>query len=171
MAPAIRITDENWERLKKWAIPLEDNPNDALGKVLDAVESVGLRSRSNKTGNSVARRNNSSHTTATKPRNKRGKIPQEAYESAILEAIYELGGNAKVSEVLGRVEDKMKDLFGDLDYQRPPTGTEVRWRNTARWARAALAERGLIKQGSPRGIWELTKNGIAQAKAASQGPR
>ena len=75
-------------------------------------------------------------------RRKRGRIPQEVYESFILMAMYELDGKAKVSEVLDRVEDKMAGILDrDYDYQRPPTGTEVRWRNTARWARAALVDR------------------------------
>lgn len=39
MAPVIRISDENWSRLKKWAEPLEDSADDALGKILHAAES------------------------------------------------------------------------------------------------------------------------------------
>ena len=39
MAPVIRISDENWSRLKMWAEPLEDSADDALGKTLDAAES------------------------------------------------------------------------------------------------------------------------------------
>ena len=38
MAPVIRISDRNWERLKKWAVPLEDSADDALGKALVAAE-------------------------------------------------------------------------------------------------------------------------------------
>ena len=165
MAPAIRVSDENYNRLKKWAIPFEDSPNDALGKILDAAESAGLRASSNESGNSRLKHNSSSQNTVTKLQNKRSKVSQEAYESAILGAIYELGGKAKVSEVLHKVEEKMRDFFGVLEYQRPPTGTEVRWRNTARWARAALVNRGLINRGSPRGIWQLTADGLAEAEA------
>jgi hypothetical protein len=36
--PVIRISDESWDRLKNWATPLEDTPDDAVRKVLDAAE-------------------------------------------------------------------------------------------------------------------------------------
>jgi len=36
--PVIRITDTTWDRLKRWAVPLEDSPEDAVRKVLDAAE-------------------------------------------------------------------------------------------------------------------------------------
>ena len=39
MAPVIRISDENWSRLKMCAERLEDSADDAVGKALDAAES------------------------------------------------------------------------------------------------------------------------------------
>ena len=36
--PVIRITDTTRERLKKQATPLEDSPEDAVRKILDAAE-------------------------------------------------------------------------------------------------------------------------------------
>ena len=36
--PVIRITDSTWSRLQRWAVPLEDTPEDAVRKVLDAAE-------------------------------------------------------------------------------------------------------------------------------------
>ena len=36
--PVIRIKDETYERMKAWAIPLEDTPNDAIERILDAAE-------------------------------------------------------------------------------------------------------------------------------------
>ena len=36
--PVIRIKPETYDRLKHWAIPLEDTPNDAIERVLDAAE-------------------------------------------------------------------------------------------------------------------------------------
>lgn len=43
MAPTVRIGDENWKRLQRWAIPLEDTVDDALGRLLDTVEAKGLK--------------------------------------------------------------------------------------------------------------------------------
>lgn len=36
--PTIRISDQNYQRLQQFAVPLEDTPNDALGRVLDLAE-------------------------------------------------------------------------------------------------------------------------------------
>ena len=36
--PVIRIKPETYERLKQWAVPLEDTPNKAIERILDAVE-------------------------------------------------------------------------------------------------------------------------------------
>jgi hypothetical protein len=36
--PVIRVSDATWARLKKWAEPLEDSPDDAIGRVLDLAE-------------------------------------------------------------------------------------------------------------------------------------
>jgi len=36
--PTIRISDPNYHRLQQFAVPLEDTPNDVLGRVLDLAE-------------------------------------------------------------------------------------------------------------------------------------
>ena len=36
--PVIRVKPATFERLKAWATPLEDTPNDAITKILDAAE-------------------------------------------------------------------------------------------------------------------------------------
>lgn len=40
MSRVIRISQSNWERLKRFAIPLEDSIDEALGKVLTMAESL-----------------------------------------------------------------------------------------------------------------------------------
>lgn len=172
MAPTVRISDDNWRRLQDLASPFEDSPNDVIGRVLDAVELAGLLSGLKESGKTVNSSSGSRITAAARSRNKRGNISKEVYESAIVETMYELGGEAKAAEVLDKVRDRLKDRIGDFERQRPPTGNEERWRNTARWARNALAEKGLIDRASPHGTWKLTADGISEAKAklAGSGP-
>ena len=38
MPPVIRISDDTWEMLKIWAVPLEDSADDALRKALRAAK-------------------------------------------------------------------------------------------------------------------------------------
>lgn len=38
--PTIRISDSNYQRLQRFAVPLEDTADEALGRVLDAAETA-----------------------------------------------------------------------------------------------------------------------------------
>lgn len=88
------------------------------------------------------------------------RTPEEAYYRPILTAIDELGGSAKMNDVLERVEQIMRNILKPPDYERLGSGTGMlRWRNTAQWTRYALVKEGLLKSKSPRGIWEITEAG------------
>jgi tetrahydromethanopterin S-methyltransferase subunit G len=88
------------------------------------------------------------------------RTPKEQFIIPILEAIIELGGRAKVKDVLERVHDKMKGILNEHDYKPLPSKPkEKRWENTAQWARLDMVEKGLLAKDSPRGIWEITDKG------------
>jgi uncharacterized protein with von Willebrand factor type A (vWA) domain len=96
-----------------------------------------------------------------KERLKKGlRTPEKQFIIPILEAIIELGGRAKVKDVLERVHDKMKGILNEYDYKPLPYNTkQKRWENTAQWARMMMVEKGLLAKDSPRGIWEITEEG------------
>lgn len=158
--PVIRITDATWDRLKRWAIPLEDSPEDAVQKVLEAAEEHLKCRETTGRGHRME--------TPTPPKRKKLrkglKTPQQAYRHPILEALYELGGSATVGDVLELVEKKMKPLLIEVDYQKLPSGVDIRWRNTAMWERYNLVKEGLLKPESPDGIWELSDKGVQEVK-------
>jgi DNA primase len=85
------------------------------------------------------------------------RTPEEKFIMPILESIIELGGRAKVKDVLERVHDKMKGILNEHDYK--PLKKEKLWENTARWARMMMVEKGLLAKDSPKGIWEITEEG------------
>jgi predicted transcriptional regulator len=76
-----------------------------------------------------------------------------------------------MKQVLVIVERKMKHLFSDVDYQPLSSGQDIRWKNTAQFARYALVKRGLIKdfESAGRGVWELTEQGIAEIENNKSG--
>ena len=112
-------------------------------------------------------RNEWSRQFATKPvksvqkRRTRGlRTPQNAYYRPILEALMELGGQARAGDVIERVHPKVQHLLND--YDREPLDSnprEVRWQNAIHWARNDLREQGLIVSGSPQGVWEISSAG------------
>ena len=160
--PVIRISDATWERLKRWAIPLEDSPEDAVRKVLDVADEQ-LRDPTSKSvvvGPVV-------QTSQPNKRLSRGeRIPENAYYHPILETLVELGGSGRAGDVLGIVGAKMKPFLADVDYQMYPSGAVV-WQKTANFARNTLRERGLLTAGSPHGIWEISQRGRETLQSSS----
>jgi len=94
-------------------------------------------------------------------RSQRGlRTPEDAFCIPILQSLIELGGSAPVSDVLDKVEAKMRSQLNAYDRSPLPSdSTLTRWRNTAQWARKAMVQKGLMSSDSPRGIWEITEAG------------
>ena len=87
------------------------------------------------------------------------RTPVKDFFIPIFRALVQLGGRAEVDEVLKKVEHLMKDVLTDLDYKRLPKNPDLRWRNTAQWARFLMVKQDLLKADSPRGIWEISEKG------------
>jgi len=91
---------------------------------------------------------------------KGSRTPEKAYYQPILEVLNELGGSARVNDVLVKVEQLMNGALTPIDYEPLPSNPEMlRWRNKAQWARNSMAREGLLKSDSPRGIWEISEEG------------
>jgi hypothetical protein len=92
---------------------------------------------------------------------KRGqKTPGEAFVIPILQALEEMGGNGRVPTVLDQVGQSMAGCLNEHDLAKLKSG-QVRWRNTAQWARLDMKKQGLLASNSPRGTWEVTDQGRA----------
>jgi hypothetical protein len=88
------------------------------------------------------------------------RTPESAFILPILRAILDLGGSASMQQVLEKVGATMKDRLRDVDHQSLKSDpTHPRWNNTAQWARNAMVADGLLKNNSPRGVWEITAAG------------
>jgi hypothetical protein len=99
-------------------------------------------------------------TEPKKPRPKRQRTPKtdkKVLRESIIQALKTLGGRSRataVVEEMGRLlSDKL--LAGDLEW-REATNEHV-WQNNAKWERFRMVEDGVLKSGSPRGIWELNE--------------
>jgi hypothetical protein len=85
---------------------------------------------------------------------------EEACYVPIRQVLSEMGGSGKVAEVLDRVGRKMKGVLNKPDYEPLASSPDNScWRNAARWARNLMANEGLLKKNSPRGIWEISDKG------------
>lgn len=99
----------------------------------------------------------------TKPRRRRRmpvqRTPIRGFRLPILEALDELGGRGQVQDVLSIVYEKMRHRLTEDDLKELPSGTSVRWRNTAQWERQHMVNEGLLRDDSPRGVWEMSDAG------------
>lgn len=144
--PTIEIDDKVWDELKKRAVPLEDTPNSVLRRIL------GLNGSHN------------SQTVRSPIKRRNERIPQNEYRGPILTALSEMDGSGYVRAVLNRVGELMADRLNDIDRDYLPSGNDIRWRNAAQWERQVMVNEGLLKKDCPRGIWELTEEGLAEAQ-------
>lgn len=92
---------------------------------------------------------------------KRGtRTPEAAFRRPVLEALVELGGSARVGQVLDIVGGKMEGKLKDVDRQPLPSNNRaVRWRNTAQWARDAMVKQGFMLPVRQVGVWEISEQG------------
>ncbi len=88
------------------------------------------------------------------------RTPEPAFFRPILQALSELGGSAKRSDIFNVLEQSMRDVLKPIDYQILSSEAEqVRWQNSAQWARNLMVKEGLLQSDSPVGTWEITEKG------------
>jgi len=85
--------------------------------------------------------------------------PAHIYWPAILESLVEFGDSARGEQVIDKVGQKLDSTLTAADREMLPSGVDLRWRNRAAWQRYNMVRQGLLKSGSPRGIWEITDQG------------
>lgn len=93
------------------------------------------------------------------------RTPDKAFRVPILKVLAQMGGAGKVGDILDRLGKAMKPILKDVDYQ--PLASDpnnLRWRNTAQWARNSMVKDGLLKPDSPRGVWEVSDTGKSYLK-------
>jgi len=94
------------------------------------------------------------------------RTTEDEFKLPILESLVELGGKAEMKKVLEKVYGKMKNKLNQYDMSALPLNPkQLRWENTAQWARNTMVNEGLLAANSPRGIWEITEQGKNFLKA------
>jgi hypothetical protein len=154
--PVIRVSDKTWERLKGYAIPLEDTPEDVLNRILDELHK--LKSPAATAQPVIDVRPRASTERAKRVRGLR--LPNKEFRRPLMEVVHELGGSASLSRIRPVMEERMAPRLREVDYELVSTG-EPRWWNAICWERNDLVREGLFRDDSPRGTWALSERGIA----------
>jgi hypothetical protein len=140
--PVIKISEELFKEVQKYALPLVDNFESALWKAL---------------------KKEGANVITIKPRRARtrasGKLtPPKDFWKPILESMIERGGSASRKEYKKDVEKKIgwKLLPGDFEHNLDGT---LKWNKQVDFQRLAMVKAGLIRKGSKKGSWEITELG------------
>jgi len=144
--PNVRIDEEVWRELQKRAAPFVDSPNDVLRRLLGLNDKVSALSSAAPV----------KPISTTQVQSK--IVPGHEYRKSILEYLAAVGGRAATHDVLETLERKMKARLTQKDYELLKYG-QIRWRTNAMYERKHMVMEGLLKKGSPRGIWEITEQG------------
>jgi hypothetical protein len=146
--PQIDISDRTNDRLLSHIQSFDDTAETVIERLLDRMEGD--------TGKGNASRKSK---PAILPASKAELLPEGEYWLPILEILDEAGGRARGKDVIETLGGRLGSRLADSDHDVLEMG-EVRWMNRARFARLRMKERGLISSESPRGIWEITPEGV-----------
>jgi hypothetical protein len=139
--PVVRISEELFKEVQKYAEPLVDNFETALWKALNAHRGL-TPAKSGKSSSRVS-----------------GELtPRGALWRPILEALVGSGGQASRPEVHKFVERKMKEQLKPGDWKYNLDGT-TKWSKQVDFQRLAMVHKGLLADNSRRGIWAITDKG------------
>jgi hypothetical protein len=145
----VKIDDEVWETLKSAAVPFEDEPNDALRRLLGLTDT---RMPPNAQG---------ANGGGGPPRTGSARFDRARIEEAIVQIIKEHGGQIAVKDPISgfNVYQEVGRRIGvdrELQTRLTPTG-ENAWRAEVGFARKNLEQRGVIAPTSEsgRGVWKL----------------
>jgi hypothetical protein len=75
----------------------------------------------------------------------------------ILDALNHLGGAGRKIDVLKYMDRELEGKLLPGDLSKRESSGEYAWRNNAAWERFRMIKDGVLKSGSPTGIWELSE--------------
>ena len=156
--PYIEVDETTYQRLFGHSIGFDDTADAVLQRLMDQVEAPKGPTQKSAVPTTPA-------PPATSRRIRRGeRTPQEDFCLPILRVLTDLGGKGSTQHVVDVVGERMSGLFTDADRLALPSG-ELRWRNTARWARKSLVNDGYLDPAAARGTWQLTESGRRYVRA------
>lgn len=114
-----------------------------------------LCSKFNQNGNSKpkGRSRNSENDSPVK----HGRLtPRNTLIRAIVQVMEQMGNSGNNKEIHQKLEIVLADVLTPEDYELDSSGRVI-WYHQVDWARMYMAKVGMIKNDSPRGVWELSE--------------
>jgi hypothetical protein len=133
-----------------------DTPDSVINTALDALDAVH---------GEIGKKPESLLAKITeRSRQQKGELtPQKEFRRPLLDVLFQLGGKGSTTDIRNALQKRLSKYFKTGDLELVSSG-EVRWWNAVCWERADLIRENLLREDSPRGVWELTESGKAAAK-------
>ena len=156
--PVIRISDYVMDILKKYAIPLEDNADSVLRRIIEEYDSVKEKYTFVPPSANIPR----NKLVTSEPKSVEGypRPYAERYARWIIPSLTSLGSRADAQTVINHIQKTYGHELTERDREALPSG-ELRWVKNVNWARYDLVKGGLLNENAPYGIWQLTEKGRA----------
>ena len=139
------------EQIVRLMLPF-DNIN--IGNMLNVIESIISVQVKEEVETSETKK-----TEVVEQEGKRRRTHHEDFRIPLLEALVEMGGRGRTSDVCNRIETKMRSRLTSGDYEK--FNGRVIWKKRVHRIRGKLAKSGLLRPDSPQGIWEISDEGRA----------
>jgi hypothetical protein len=89
---------------------------------------------------------------------RKGRLtPRKTLIRAIVQVMEQMGNSGHKREIHNRLENVLADVLNPEDYELDSSGL-VTWHHQVDWARMYMVQIGMMRNDSPRGVWELTEN-------------
>jgi hypothetical protein len=152
--------------IKSWeekSVPIPDSLRSEKSKLISEIGSLSTMPKLQSLQNGLIKilekigMDDQPGKKVNKPRSKQPKTDKATLRELIIKVLKKFDGSASGKEVREEMAKMLegKLLAGDLEW-REATKDYV-WQNNTNWERFLMTKDGVLKNDSPRGIWELSE--------------
>lgn len=141
------------ERLGDAIVDL-DKTSVVLSFLEDELQSISKRIKLAGNSRGAPRRSQTERLQATIRADGTISVSRALLRDTLIATLHDFGGSSSKKDVEREMEKRLRGKLTDIDYEFVGVGIE-RWKESTQWIRYHLVQEGVMRNNSPRGIWEL----------------
>ncbi|MDE2126050.1 MAG: hypothetical protein KGJ62_05630 [Armatimonadetes bacterium] len=153
---SIELHEDRVRALAELATGLQATLNDLRYRTNEGTESMPGRPTSGLPDKRSRSREPESASTPTRHRSKEPTTDFAILRQQIIIALRAHGGSARSQVVIDEMAKQLEGHLLPRDLELRDTAGIV-WRHNTHWERWRMVQDGILKKGSPKGVWELSE--------------